>query len=60
MNYIIKFILKVPILTYTKFNYKELNILDFDKLLTKCTLRCTLILSFKHKMYLPRNHNYQI
>jgi len=50
MNKIIKFILKVPILiTCDKFIYKELNVLDFEKLLTKCTL----LLSFKHKMYLP-------
>jgi len=55
MNKIIKFILKVPILTSTKFIYKELNVLDFDRLLCKITL----LLIFKHKMYLPFSyHNY--
>jgi hypothetical protein len=55
MNTIIKFILKLPILTCTKFIYNELNILDFDKLLIKCIL----LLSFKHKMYLPScKHDY--
>lgn len=49
MNKIIKFILKIPILIYTKFIYKELNVLYFDKLLMKCTL----LLNFKYKMYLP-------
>lgn len=55
MNKIIKFILKLPILTCTTFIYNELNVLDIDKLLIKCTL----LLSFKHKMYLPPcNHDY--
>lgn len=49
MYKIIKFILKILILTCTKFIYKELNFLDFDKLLTKCTL----LLNLKLNMYLP-------
>lgn len=49
MNKIIRFILKVPILTRTKCIYKELNALNFDKLFTKYTL----LLSVKQKMYLP-------
>lgn len=48
MNKIIKFILKIPILTYTKFIFKEFNVVYFDKFLMKCTL----LLNFKHKMYL--------
>jgi len=57
MNKIIKFILKVPILTCGKFIYKELNVLEFEKLLTKCSL----LLSLKHKMYLPSCiYNYNI
>lgn len=46
MNKIIKFILKLPMLTRTKFIHNELHILDFVKLLTKFTIK--LVFKYKH------------